>query len=207
MLQLQSLSVIRIIALAMVVTLSPACLANTITGRVIGVSDGDTITVLDKSNQQHIVRLAGIDAPEKSQPHGQRAKENLAKLVYGKQVILDGRKRDRYQRLVAKVNVGIIDINLEQVKSGFAWHYKEYAKEQSKLDRDNYANAHDSARQRGMGLWSDRSAIAPWDWRKTGRASHRQTQETNCPCSSKMICTGARGGKYCITPKNNKKYL
>jgi endonuclease YncB( thermonuclease family) len=77
--------------------------ADTLTGRVVGVTDGDTITVLDANRQQHKIRLGGIDAPEKAQPFGQRSKENLSRLVFNKEVQVDWTKRDRYQRIVGKV--------------------------------------------------------------------------------------------------------
>ena len=102
---------------------------------VVGVSDGDTITVKDSKNPQIKVRLAGIDAPEKGQDFADRSKQNLSDLVFGKTVLLEGRKVDRYGRLVVKVLVNGIDINLQQVRSGLAWHFKAYESEQSAADR------------------------------------------------------------------------
>ena len=75
---------------------------DTLTGRVVGVADGDTVTILDADHQQHRVRLQGIDAPEKAQPFGQRSKENLSRLVAGKDVRVDWAKRDKYKRIVGK---------------------------------------------------------------------------------------------------------
>ena len=77
--------------------------ADTLTGRVVGVTDGDTKTVLDANRQQHKIRLGGIDAPEKAQPFGQRSKENLSRLVFNKEVRVDWTKRDNYSRIVGKV--------------------------------------------------------------------------------------------------------
>lgn len=82
---------------------SQIAFADTYTGRVVGISDGDTITVLDSSNGQHKIRLAGIDAPEKSQAFGQRSKENLSALVFGKPVTIETKKNDRYAREIGKV--------------------------------------------------------------------------------------------------------
>ena len=97
-----------------------ACTAATIEGRVVGVADGDTITVLDANAVQHKIRLAGIDAPEKKQPFGQRSKQSLSDLVFDKAVTVETNKRDKYRREVGKVLVGGVDANLEQVKRGMA---------------------------------------------------------------------------------------
>lgn len=135
-------------------------------GRVVGVADGDTITVLDASNTQFKIRLAGIDAPEKKQAFGQVSKKSLSDLVYDKTVQVDWSKRDRYERLVGKVVVNGIDANLEQVKRGLAWHYTKYQKEQSSEDRTNYLHAQDEAMAARLGLWVESNPTAPWDWRK-----------------------------------------
>jgi len=139
-------------------------------GLVVGVSDGDTITVLDDTKTQHKIRLAGIDAPEKGQAFGQRSKEHLSDLLYRKTVTVEGSKADRYGRTVGKVLVNGIDANLEQVKAGFAWHYKKYQREQSKPDRVTYAQAEDEARQAKRGLWRDGDPVAPWDFRRSRSA-------------------------------------
>ena len=99
------------------------------------------MTVLDGSMQQHKIRLSGIDAPEKRQPFGQRSKESLSGLVFARQVIVETDKKDRYGREVGKVRIDGIDVNLEQIKRGFAWHYTAYAKEQPWGDRRSYAAA------------------------------------------------------------------
>ncbi|MGH8658498.1 MAG: thermonuclease family protein [Gammaproteobacteria bacterium] len=103
--------------------------ADTLSGRVVGVADGDTVTVLGQKHEQHKVRLSGIDAPEKSQPFGSRAKQSLSDLAYGRCVSVEWRKRDRYRRIVGMVFEGGRDINLEQVRRGLAWHYKQYQSE------------------------------------------------------------------------------
>ena len=95
-----------------------ACTAATIEGRV--VADGDTITVIDDNKVQHKIRLAGIDAPEKKQPFGQRSKQSLSDLVFDKAVTVETNKRDKYRREVGKVLVGGVDANLEQVKRDMA---------------------------------------------------------------------------------------
>lgn len=139
--------------------------AGTLQGFVVGISDGDTITVLDASKTQYKVRLAGIDAPEKKQAFGTASKESLSDLVYKRQVQIEYQKEDRYGRIVGKVMVDGIDANLAQVRAGLAWHYKAYQKEQSEEGRLEYSRAEAEARGVGKGLWLDGRAVPPWEWR------------------------------------------
>jgi endonuclease YncB( thermonuclease family) len=143
-----------------------AASADTITGRVVGVSDGDTITVLDSAHVQHKIRLAGIDAPEKAQPYGQKSKESLSDLVYRKAVVVEFDKVDRYGRQVGKVLQDGLDVNLEQVRRGLAWHYKAYTREQRPEDRVAYNEAESRAREMKSGLWRDAMPKPPWEFRK-----------------------------------------
>lgn len=143
--------------------------AETLQGKVIGISDGDTATVLDSGNTQWKIRLMGIDAPEKKQPFGNKSKESLSSLIYGKQVSVEYYKQDRYGRTVGKILVDGQDANLEQIKAGLAWHYKKYETEQSSTDRDIYSQAEDEARGSKSGLWTDANPVPPWDWRKLRR--------------------------------------
>jgi endonuclease YncB( thermonuclease family) len=135
--------------------------ANIIHGRVVGVSDGDSVTVIDSKKTHFKIRLAGIDAPEKAQAYGQKAKESLSDLVFGKQVDVEWSKQDRYGRIVGKIMLGGVDINLEQIKRGMAWHYKEYQNEQSLEDRVAYAQSELQAQDKKMGLWRDPAPIQP----------------------------------------------
>ncbi len=139
--------------------------AATIEGRVVGVADGDTVTMLDTEKVQHKIRLSGIDAPEKKQPFGQRSKESPSDLVFNKPVTVDTDKQDRYGRKVGKVLVDGQDANLEQVKRGMAWHYKTYEREQSANDRKVYADAESDARAARLGLWNDSEPVPPWEFR------------------------------------------
>jgi endonuclease YncB( thermonuclease family) len=139
--------------------------ANSVSGKVVKIADGDTITILDAQNVQHKVRLQGIDAPERRQAFGQVSRENLGSLVFGKQVKVDYEKLDQYGRLVGKVWIDGNDECLEQIKAGLAWHYKEYAREQSAADRQRYADAEQDARLKKRGLWQDLDPTPPWDFR------------------------------------------
>ena len=130
-------------------------------GRVVEVADGDTLTVLDAQKKQHKIRLLGIDAPEKAQPFGQKSKESLSHLAFQKQVQVRSSKQDRYGRTVGQVFVGNMDVCLEQVKLGMAWHYKTYQREQSPEDRVLYDRAESQAREQRVGLWQDPSPVEP----------------------------------------------
>jgi endonuclease YncB( thermonuclease family) len=153
-------------------------------GKVVGVTDGDTITVLDTGNNQHQVRLFAIDAPETSchqktpstyaddcvergQAFGKTAKRNLSALVYGKQVSVRLGQGKSYDRVVGTVYVGQQDINLQQVRDGFAWHAKKYAAQQDQKSQLLYSFSEDAARSERRGLWIDDSAIPPWEYRKS----------------------------------------
>ena len=145
--------------------------AATLTGKVVGVADGDTITVLDSSNTQYIIRLAGIDAPEKKQAFGNVSKQSLSDLVYGKQVDVDWSKQDRYGRTVGKVFVNGTNANLVQVKRGLAWYYKKYQNELILDDRLDYLHAQEAAESSKVGLWADHEPTPPWDFRKSRRSN------------------------------------
>jgi|SRR5688500_4755586 endonuclease YncB( thermonuclease family) len=151
-------------------------------GNVVGVSDGDTITVLDDARMPRKVRLAGIDAPEMRQAYGARAKHHLASLVFGKPVVVVWHKRDRYGRIVGNVHVVVSgacgqadcarreDVGLAQLESGLAWHYKRYQSEQTVEDRGLYARTENEARTKREGLWKDARPIPPWEYRGGQRA-------------------------------------
>ncbi|ODT77119.1 MAG: hypothetical protein ABS69_08935 [Nitrosomonadales bacterium SCN 54-20] len=144
-----------------------ACLAQAeiLRGKVVKIADGDTLTVLDKSNRQHKIRLVGIDAPERKQAFGTVSRQNLADLVFGKKVDVEWHKQDHYQRVLGKVLLDGQDINLKQVKAGLAWHYTQYDKDLQLIDKLLYAEAQKVASLKGTGLWSDPAPVAPWDFR------------------------------------------
>ena len=151
---------------------------QTLTGRVVRVADGDTVTVLDAGNTQYRVRLAGIDAPESHLAFGSRSKQSLSELVFGKDVTVLYAKTDQYGRLVGKVIVDGEDANLAQLKAGMAWHYKEYQREQTPEDRELYARAEEEARAQHRGLWQDSSPIEPSQFRREQREEVRSKSGT-----------------------------
>lgn len=143
--------------------------AETLRGRVVGIADGDTLTLLDANYQQHKIRLSGIDAPEKRQPFGAQSKSSLSALTFDQVATAECPKQDRYGRWVCVVSIHDKDIGQEQVKRGMAWWYKQYAKEQSSQARVDYEQAELFAKSRRRGLWSDRDPMPPWEWRRVLR--------------------------------------
>jgi endonuclease YncB( thermonuclease family) len=144
---------------------SPTLSADTITGQVVGVADGDTITLLDKDQGTTKIRLHQIDAPEKKQDFGQRSKQSLSALIYGKEVRIDVADIDKYGRTIGKIWLGPMDINLEQVKLGMAWVYDKYATEPA------YFAAERAARMSRIGLWNQPNPQPPWEYRHPNRGS------------------------------------
>ena len=160
-----------VLLITLCLQISIAQAAGILTGKVVGVSDGDTITVLDETNTQHKIRLAGIDAPENKQPFGNVSKKSLSDLVFGKQVSVEWDKLDQYGRTVGKVLVNGQDANLMQIKRGMAWFYKKFQNELVLDDRLAYLHAQEEAEANKAGLWQDAEPMAPWDFRKSKRSN------------------------------------
>lgn len=129
-------------------------------GRVVAISDGDTLTVLTSRHERIRIRLAEIDAPESHQPFGQRSKQALARLCMGKSATFVRSQQDRYGRLVARVKCAGVDVQAQQVRDGMAWVYEGYASDPAlrSLQRE--------ARRAMRGLWVDPRPIAPWQFRR-----------------------------------------
>ena len=148
-------------------SVSLAAHAAEMRGKVIRISDGDTLTILLECAELDVpVRLAGIDAPEKKMPFGNVAKQSLADLAFGKWVVVVWHEKDGYGRVVGKVIAGGRDVALEQLRRGLAWHYKAYAPRQPAADREAYSAAEASAKAVAAGLWRDRNPTPPWEWRR-----------------------------------------
>ncbi len=145
------------------ILLLPACLppAQDLTAECIGVTDGDTIIVLSGTEQIKI-RLEGIDAPERGQDFSNRARQLTSSLVYGKQVQILPKEKDRYGRLVARVRADGKDVSLELIKAGLAWHYKRYSSD------PELAMAQQQAKREGVGVWSLADPIPPWELKRRG---------------------------------------
>jgi endonuclease YncB( thermonuclease family) len=152
------------ILFCLILSFSALAHSETIHGRVVGISDGDTFTLLDASNTQFKIRLAAIDAPEKAQPFGQRGQQQLSHLCYGKSASVKVVSVDRYGRTVGDIDCAGINANQAMIQSGLAWVYRKYDKGYEHL----YA-LEEEARNSRRGLWADSNPIAPWDWRKAKR--------------------------------------
>jgi len=142
-------------------------------GRVVGISDGDTLTLLDASEQSIKVRLLGIDAPEKAQPFGKVAKQVLSDKIFHQTVRVQVKSRDRYGRTLGKVLRDGVDINLAMLQEGLVWHYKHYADDQFPGDAQRYAQAEAEARKAKLGLWGYDRPVEPWSWRQDQKRSRK----------------------------------
>jgi len=130
-------------------------------GKVVGISDGDTITLLiDKTTYK--IRLAQIDTPERKQPYGSKSKRVLSDLIFGKEIKVKIETIDRYGRYVADVYLEDTHINAELVKLGAAWVYMKYVKDRSLIDLEK------KARIERIGLWAlpEEQIQPPWEWRR-----------------------------------------
>ena len=137
-------------------------LAESFAGKCIGISDGDTISVL--RNQQSVrVRLEGIDSPEKGQDFSSVATKFTSNLAFGQEVSVQIKDHDRYGRIVGRVSVGEKDLSTELVKAGLAWHYKQYSLDKTLATEEN------QARNIKVGLWSLPNPKPPWEYRVQGR--------------------------------------
>jgi endonuclease YncB( thermonuclease family) len=198
----------------------PATKETVIEGRVVAVTDGDSLTVLDDNKKQHKIRLEGIDAPEGEQAFFSESKNYLAALVFEKDVRVLITDHDRYGRTVGIVYFETINVNRMQLQTGMAWHYKQYAgKEPAKL-RAAYETAERFAREHKAGIWSDAHPTPPWDFRKLNRANnneprHQANAQTDSATNDqpgggvagKIYQRGARGGCFYLAASGRKVYV
>ena len=166
---------------------------------VVGVADGDTITVRCGEPglyEQRSIRLSAIDAPEKAQAFGQRSKQALSDLCFQQQATIRTVNTDRYGRTVADVACRSKDAGTEQVRSGMAWVYRQYAQGYSSL-----LPIEEDAKRERRGLWADANPVPPWDWRRAAKASRVPAASTDPTCH-----VGPRGGRYTIAADGRKHY-
>lgn len=160
----KNLQMIRVFLLLTALGCSLPSSAELLTGKIVGITDGDTVT-LRTETETYQVRVMGIDAPEKRQAYGTASKKALSDCAFGKRVEIVTRKKDFHGRLIGQVFADHRDCGLRQVELGLAWHYKAYAKEQEPSDRATYTRAEDRARSERLGLWSESAPTPPWDFR------------------------------------------
>jgi len=151
---------------SILLTLSTISHAAAITGKVVGIADGDTITVLDNTHTQHKIRLWGIDCPEGHQDFGNKAKKFTSSMVFGKTVAVIPEDTDRYGRTVGTVKVDGKTLNEELIKAGFAWVYGQYCKQPV---CEQWKRYEDAARRGKVGLWAQPNQTPPWEFRKAER--------------------------------------
>lgn len=173
---------------------APPKVVEEITGKVVGVTDGDTITVL--VNKESIkVRLEGIDAPESGQSFGTKSNQALSEMVFGKKVTIKKTGEDRYGRTLGVVVVGDVDANAKMIQDGWAWHFKKYN------DEDRLAKLEVEAREAKRGLWAEATPLAPWDYR-----ARQKKPEKEDPDALYWLNTssGVRHNERCEHFKNTK---
>ncbi|WP_405234754.1 thermonuclease family protein [Lentisalinibacter salinarum] len=154
----------RLILLAAVLSWSASVSAE-LTGKVVRIADGDSFTLLTPDKRQVKIRLAEIDAPERGQPYGNRARQKLSQLVFQTQVRVEVQTTDRYGRTVGRPYVGDLDVCAEMVRSGAAWAYRRYVRDSDLLTLEQ------EAREARRGLWSlpEADKQPPWEWRRSSR--------------------------------------
>lgn len=134
---------------------------TTLTAKVVGIKDGDTVVVLDSLNNQTTLRLAEVDCPEKNQPFGTKAKQFTSDQIYLKTIKYVVTDTDRYGRSIAMIYYDTDNkyLSAEIIKAGMGWHYKRYSTSKE------LATFEDNARKNKTGLWVDTNPINPSDWR------------------------------------------
>ena len=152
----------RCLVLLLLLITFPAPAGTVHEGKVVKIADGDTLTLL-VDNTQHKIRLSDIDTPERKQPFGNRAKQALSELAFGKHARVVEVTVDRYGRIVGRVYVDGLDVNRELVAGGLAWVYRRYSNDAELLELEA------GAKQKGLGLWADPNPIPPWEWRRGRR--------------------------------------
>lgn len=178
---------------------APPKVVEEFTGKVIGVTDGDTVKVL-VGKQAVTVRLEGIDAPEKNQSFGTKSKEALGKLVAGKTVTVKKTGTDKYGRTLGIVMVGDVDANAKLVEDGWAWHFKKYSSD------EQLAKLEEAARKAKRGLWADAAPLAPWDFRARQKSPQVDPNGAKEQMSYWLnTSSGVRHNQRCEHFQNTKK--
>ena len=169
-----------------------ALFAKDIYGRIVSISDGDTVTLLTSEKTQVKIRLAEIDAPESGQPYGKRSKEILSDFIFGEDVQVKITDQDRYGRSVGTVFHNNININRQMVQLGAAWAYRAYLKDKTLIAVEN------DAKKAGVGLWGLHASqiMSPWEWRQRRRTTEQvaakpeiRSDRKNYSCQQRKTCS------------------
>ncbi len=178
----------RVCFLLVFLGLPPPLLADTFEAQVVGVGDGDTLTLLTANKKQVKVRLVEIDAPEKKQAFGQQSKKSLSDLCFRKSVQAVVKGKDKYRRSLARLYCDGVDANAEQVRRGMAWAFLKYLTDPS------------IARSKKVGLWVDPNPIPPWEFRHPRTPAVTHARFLNIPHSETFSCEGKNA--YCKSMKS-----
>lgn len=170
---------------------SSPTLASTLSGTVVHIADGDTLTLLTPDKTQVKIRLIEIDAPEKGQPYGEKSKQILSGLVFGKEVTVQSQSKDRYGRVLGRVFIDDLDVNLYLAEQGAAWAYDHYLTDQ------NIKKAETAAREAQLGLWALQAdqIVPPWEWRRGKKDKAQDTSAKKQQGSSSRFSCGSK--RYC----------
>lgn len=172
--------------------------ADLLTGQVISISDGDTLTILTESKQKIIVRLNAIDAPEKNQAFSNASKKSLYSICFKKAAIVETFGLDKYGRTIGDVTCNEVNANKHQVDNGMAWVYRKYSNDATLIELET------QAKNMGLGLWDDPNPVPPWDFRhKTITPTVPVVKST----SSGFTCSGKRFCKQMISCEEARYYL
>ncbi|GAB6008977.1 thermonuclease family protein [Dysgonomonas reticulitermitis] len=136
---------------------------GTISGKVVSVADGDTMTILTADKKQIKIRMLGIDAPERGQDFGTVARQQLNNLCYGKTVIVEKKDEDQYGRVLGVVYVDGMNVNEYMVRNGLAWYYRHFVND-PRLDSLELL-----ARKEKVNIWSMKNPMPPYEFRKSRR--------------------------------------
>ena len=170
----------------LVLLLTSSAYGGEISGKVIGIADGDTFTLLTTDKQQVKIRLAEIDAPESGQPYGNESKQALSDLIFGKDVRVVEQTTDRYGRTVGRPYVGGLDVSAEMVRMGAAWAYRDYLKDKRLLTLEGRAKTN----KRGVWGLSETQNMAPWEWRRG--LNYAVKRDDNCNIKGNINSKGDR---------------
>ena len=176
--------IVALLAIIFLHCLPAFTFAQPITGKVISVADGDTITILVSARNSVKVRLAAVDCPESGQAYGKQAKKFTSRMVYGKQVTIKPVTKDRYGRTVAMVYQNGANLSKEIIANGYGWVFRKYCKWAFCSD---WLRLEQNARNRGIGLWRDKNAIPPWEWRKLQRGSNQPSSRFHSTTRSQYL--------------------
>ena len=146
-----------------------AAAADTISGNVVSIGDGDTLTLVDKAGKRHRIRLAEIDAPERKQPYGAKSRNSLAEICFHKPAVVETSGTDSHGRVIGRVSCAGVDANAEQVRRGMAWVFAR-----STLPNSPLPEMEANARLRRLGLWAGEKPEPPWKWRERHAAAAKK---------------------------------